>query len=622
METPAFAALSLRFAFCQHRVSETNSQMTPTSAPTQEEHSRDASAPLSAQEKSPFSSREQTLLVVLLLVASTLLLYRPVLHHQFVMYDDGLYVYQNAHVLQGLSWENVRWASTATFADNWHPLTWLSHMTDVELFGLKPMGHHLDSLLWHVLNVILLFLLLRAATGYLWRSATVAALFALCPLNVECVAWVAERKSLLCTTFLLLTLFAYGWYARRPNVPRYLAVAALFALGLMAKPMIVTLPALLLLADYWPLQRFTLSAGTGSLRRFGRLVTEKIPLLSLSAASSFITIYAQRAGGALTSTSVIPLGSRIENAVYSYALYVVKMFWPSRLAAFHPYPTLRPWTVAAAALALIAITALVWRYRTNKPLVAGWAWYLVTLLPVIGIVQVFEQGWAERYAYIPFIGLFVAIVWTAADLAQRGSWKRWLAPAGAVAALLCYAAISCVQIGYWQDTNTLFSHALAVTSRNAIAETNIGVLDYNAGHLNLAERHFRAAVEYMPDLGEARYDLGLVLLREGRSEEAVENAVAGCNVQLRINPNDAGCLLGRAKYEYRKEQFDKALADANRAASLAPPSAAAYSMMGQIYEREGNIQAAAESYRKALAINPNSAEASLGLAALQRNPQR
>jgi protein O-mannosyl-transferase len=596
--------------------------MTSATAPAQQEDSRDASAPLSTGAKSPFSSREQTFLVVLLLVASTLLLYRPVLHHQFVMYDDGLYVYQNPHVRHGLSWKNVKWALTATFADNWHPLTWISHMTDVQLFGLKPMGHHLDSLLWHVLNVVLLFLLLRAATGYVWRSATVAALFAFCPLNVECVAWVAERKSLLCSTFLLLTLFAYGWYVRRPGVCRYLAVAALFALGLMAKPMIVTLPVLLLLADYWPLQRLALTTEPSSLRRVSRLIAEKIPLLSLSAASSFITIYAQKAGGALTPTAVIPLSSRIENAVYSYALYVVKMFWPTRLAAFHPYPTLRPWTIAAAALALLAITVLAWRYGANRPFLAGWVWYLVTLLPVIGIVQVFEQGWADRYAYIPFIGLFVAIVWTAAEPAQLASWLRWLASACAVVALLCFAAVSYVQIGYWQDSNTLFSHALAVTSRNAIAETNIGILEYDAGHLDLAERHFRAAVEYMPDLGEARYDLGQLLLHEGRMKEAVENALAGCNVRLGIDPNDAGCLLGRAKYELGQDELDQALSDANKAVHVAPPSAAGYSLMGQIYESKGNNQAAADSYRKALAIDPKSAEASSGLAALEHNPRR
>jgi protein O-mannosyl-transferase len=593
--------------------------MTPTTAPTQQEDSRNASAPPSAETRSPFSSREQTLLVILLLAASTLLLYRPVLDHQFVMYDDVLYLVQNGHVQNGLTWDNVRWAFTATVAENWHPLTWLSHMTDVQLFHFKPMGHHLDSMLWHALNVLLLFFLLRAATGYLWRSAAVAGLFAFCPLNVECVAWIAERKSLVSTTFFLLSLFAYGWYVRRPSAARYLAAASLFALGLMAKPMVITLPILLLLADYWPLGRIQLPApgsnGSEFHKRFAQLAFEKVPLLLLSAGSAAITLYAQRVGGNLTSTTQVSVPTRLENAIYSYALYIVKMFWPSHLAVFHPYPTLNPWMVVAAGLALVAITAVVWRYRRNGPLAVGWAWYLVTLVPVIGIIQVSNQGWAERYAYLPYMGLFVAIVWTIAGVVERFHWSRWAPATAAVVALLAYAWVSHVQIGYWQNSYTLFEHANEVTSRNGVAETSLGILAYTAGHLNEAEQHYRKAIEYMPYLGEARNNLQLVLMKEGRVEEAQEAAVDFCNYTLRMNPDDAGCLLGRGRFEYRKKQFDSALRDLAKAAELSP-SAKTYTLLGEAYEAKGNAEEAKGSYQKALEIDPTFAEASSKLAAL------
>jgi protein O-mannosyl-transferase len=595
--------------------------MTAATASTQEDRSAKVSGPRPLDPKPPFSSREQTLLVMLLLVASTLLLYRPVLHHQFVMYDDVLYLVQNGHVQNGLTWDNVRWALTATTAENWHPLTWLSHMTDVQLFQFRPMGHHLDSMLWHALNVLLLFLLLRAATGYAWRSATVAALFAFCPLNVECVAWIAERKSLVSTTFFLLALFAYGWYVRRPNAARYLTVAFVFALGLMAKPMVITLPVLLLLADYWPLHRIQLPPpGSGNsefLKRFGRLCLEKLPLLLLSAGSAAITIYAQKIGGNLTSTRQVPILARLENAIYSYALYIVKMFWPSHLAVFHPYPTLNLWMVAAAGLAVAALTGIVWRCRRNGPLAVGWSWYLVTLLPVIGIIQVSNQGWAERYAYLPYMGLFVAIVWTVADAVQRFNWNRWAPASAATIALLAYASVSHLQIGYWRNSYTLFAHADEVTSRNGVAETSLGILAYTAGHLDEAERRYRKAIEYMPYLGEARNNLQQVLMREGRVEEAQKEALDFCDYTLAVNPNDSGCLLGRGTFEFRKGQFDSALRDLTKATELAP-SAKAYTVLGETYEAKGNAEEARDSYRKALQIDPRFPEASSKLAALSR----
>jgi len=369
-------------------------------------------------------------LAALLLMLATLALYQRSLHNGFVNYDDPDYITENAHVRQGLSWSNIRWAFTATDAYNWHPLTWISHMADVQFFGVKAIGHHLDSALLHTLNVLLLFLLLRFATGYVWRSATVAALFAVFPLNVECVAWAAERKSVLCVAFLFFALLAYGWYALRPGVGRYLAVALLFALALMAKPLAITLPAALLLVDYWPLQRFgghSPDATDAASARAGflRLVAEKIPLLLLCGGSAFMTVYAQRRGGALASTELFPLALRIKNAVFSYADYLGKGIWPARLAVFYPYPHgLGLVKVVGAALILSGITVVCWQLRERRYLLTGWLWYLGTMVPMIGIVQVGRQAMADRYAYVPFVGLFVMVVWLAADFAQRSRSLR------------------------------------------------------------------------------------------------------------------------------------------------------------------------------------------------------
>jgi protein O-mannosyl-transferase len=602
--------------------------------------------------KPPLTRRELTLLIVLGLLAATLLLYRPTLHHFFVNYDDPLYVVENTHVQKGLSWENMRWAFTTTTADNWHPLTWISHMADVQAFGLKPTGHHLDSILWHALNVALLFFLLRAATGYLWRSATVAALFALCPLNVECAAWVAERKSLISTTFLLLALFAYGWYLRRRNVERYLAVVFLFALGLLAKPMIVTLPVLLLLADYWPLQRLSLSRWSEFREALAGLVLEKIPFFVLSAASSAITIYVQKTGGALAPTAVIPIRYRIENAIHSYALYIVKAFWPSRLAAFypHPGPSLSIWGVVATGAALLAITAIVWLERRRRVFAVCWAWYGVTLLPVIGLIQMGPQGWADRYAYIPLIGIFVGVVWLTADFAEKMHWERSALAVAAVAVLSAYAWVSHVQIGYWSDSYALFSHAIEVTSRNGVAEVNLGITLLEAGQPALAEQHFRAGVEYMPDLPASYYDLGVILQQEGKIDEALQEyrlglarhqsapahnnigtillnrgdlpgALAEYNASLRLNPENAHSLLGRGTIEYRWGQYDAALADLNKSAQLSPLPEV-YSLIGRVYEAQSKLGMAAKSYQTALGLDPNFAEASSRLAALEQKQTR
>jgi len=377
----------------------------------------------------------------MLLAVATAAVYSPVVHHPFIEYDDPIYVSNNLHVQAGLTWKTFTWAWTTTEAENWHPLTWLSHSLDCQLYELNPAGHHLSSVLLHVLNVLLLFLLLARVTGATGRSLLVAACFALHPINVESVAWVAERKNLLSTLLFLLALGAYGWYARLPNIRRYLVVAVLFALGLTAKPMVITLPFVLLLLDLWPLQRSQgwnrlaspLRPQTRKNRRkrleavatenassrfpasqatFSRLVLEKLPLLVFCAGSAVITVIAQQTA-ALRTVAKFPLDTRLENAICAYAMYVCKAFWPARLTIFYPHPgsSLEAWKVWLAALFLMVVSALVWKQRLRRGyLVTGWLWYLGTLVPVIGLVQVGDQAMADRYGYIPLIGIFVMAV--------------------------------------------------------------------------------------------------------------------------------------------------------------------------------------------------------------------
>ncbi len=410
------------------------------------------------------------------LFVATFLLYINALNNGFVNYDDPGYVTSNPHVLLGLSWSNIKWALTSTSEANWHPFTWISHMVDADLFGVNPRWHHFDNIVLHGLNVALLFLLLRKATGSLLRSAFVAALFAVHPLNVESVAWIAERKSLLSMLCLLLTFLAYGWYVSNRNWVRYTVVNLCFALGLAAKPMVVTLPILLLLWDYWPMRRLEGTQNSGQARPFIWLVFEKTPLFALSAASAWITLYAQRKGGALGSAGLLPASERIGNAIFSYVAYIGRGIWPSGLAVFYPHPegSLTTWKVLSAGVILLVITGLVWFYRKGRPwLLSGWLWYLVAMFPMIGIVQVGRQAMADRYAYLPFVGLFLIASWGVSELLGCVKLATSTSAVIAGAVLIAYASVAILQITYWRDSYTLFSHAVDVTSRNGVAEGNL-----------------------------------------------------------------------------------------------------------------------------------------------------
>jgi len=481
------------------------------------------------------SPAKHNLVLGLLLVLVTLVVYNPVSHHGFVSYDDDRYVTDNPQVRAGLTWATVSWAFKSFEQANWHPLTWLSHALDCQLFHLNPAGHHFTSLLLHALNALLLFLILQWFTRYTGRSLMVAALFAVHPLNVESVAWVAERKSVLSMLFFLLALAAYGWYVRRPSVGRYLMVAVLFAAGLMSKPMVITLPFVLLLMDYWPLGRMRLSdsgespdevSGNGvrfavSTRPLGRLCLEKIPLLLLSAGSAIITMLVQRVGGAVISSTRVSLVLRLENAILCYGLYLKKAVWPSHLAVIYPYPHALPaWQAAASALFLLAVTWAVLKYRMSRYLLVGWFWYLGTMVPMIGLVQVGNQAMADRYAYLPLIGLFAMIVWAAADWASaRHLETKYLATVGFIV-LVALSAVTRIQLRYWQNDFSLWTHALAINPHNFVAENNFGLALIRQGRRDEAIPHFRAAAAIEPRDPTSQFNLGVYAQEQGDLKQA------------------------------------------------------------------------------------------------------
>jgi len=478
------------------------------------------------------SQRKRTFALGLLLAIATLALYYPVHTHPFLNYDDSLYVTENDQVQAGTTWLTVKWAFTTFEVGTWHPLTWLSHALDCQLYGLDPSGHHDTSLLLHTLNVVLLFWVLQAATGYIGRSAMVAALFALHPINVESVAWIAERKNLLSMMFFLLALGAYRWYASEPRVARYAAVAFLYALGLLAKPQVITFPFVLLLWDYWPLQRMfapsRVADPTNSAippKTLSWLVVEKLPLFALSAASALITMAAARTD---TEKIFYPRHIRIETAIVAYMQYLKHAFWPAHLAVFYPHPgnALRPWHAYASLLILAAITALVLEGRSRRYLAVGWFWFVGALIPMLGLQPVGYkgmQGIADRYAYLPFIGLFIMLCWGVADcVSQRKSKTHpaWLAGAS-LAVLLLLAETAHRQLSYWGDNATLWSHTLQVTGPNWLAENNLGKILMSEGQEEAGIAHFFRATAIFPNDPVSNMNIALYEQKHGNLSEAV-----------------------------------------------------------------------------------------------------
>jgi hypothetical protein len=476
--------------------------------------------PLSGAKQPEGGRRALGLAVVLALLSFAL--FSPSLRHDFVVMDDLTYVVNNPQVQSGMTWETLRWAFSTFHFSNWHPLTWISHALDCALYRLLPSGHHLTNITLHAVNTALLFLLLVRWTGRMWCSLTVGALFSWHPLHVESVAWVSERKDLLSAFFLLLSLFAYTRYAERRTWGAYVGTLVLFAAGLMSKPMLVTLPFLLLLIDFWPLQRAGLGPLSGGVDpAWRRLCLEKIPFFALSAASCWVTLRAQSAGGSVSGLESLGLMTRLLSSAQAYALYLVKTVLPLDLCVFYPLSGAAPVVQGFAALLVLAgITLGVWFQRTRYPwLFMGWLWFLGTLVPVIGLVQVGRQSMADRYTYIPHIGLFVAIVWTLAERLS-GRVQPRVAFGTAAAALAACAALTVTQLSHWRDSIALFSHALEVTEDNSFTRNNLGVALSMAGYHEAAIPHYRAAIALEPNLAEAHRNLGFEMNQFGRYRQA------------------------------------------------------------------------------------------------------
>ncbi len=551
------------------------------------------------------------IIACLVLVLATLVVYGEVGSHQFIHFDDEAYVSNNPAVRDGLTLKGVHWAFTTLYAGYWMPLTWLSHMLDCQLFGLNPGGHHYTNLLFHIANTLLLFLWLLRVTRAPGPAFLVAALFAWHPLHVESVAWVAERKDVLSTFFWLLTMWAYLWYAERPAWSRYLFILLSFSLGLMAKPMLVTLPLVLLLLDYWPLHRWTpgLPEEKAASRVSGRrLLLEKVPLLILSGLCSAVTIFAQRASGALAPLGEVPLSERLATALVAYVWYPLKMFWPARLAVLYPYPldSVPLWQELGAGLFLALTSLLLVRRRRRFPyLPVGWLWYLGTLLPVIGLVQAGDQAWADRFTYVPLIGLFIVCAWGARDLTAGWAGARVLRPAGAGIILAALLVCTFFQVRLWRDSITLFRHTLRVTQDNYIIHHNLGVALMARGRREKAVPHFLAALRLNPYNARAENKRGEDLVAQGK----IAAGIARFQRAVKLKPDFPEAYNNLGLAYARQGLLDQALAMFHQAIALDQNFAAAYKNLGITLTCQGQTPKAREMLEKALQINPNDTEA-------------
>ena len=586
----------------------------------------------SSRSSTAIVSRWLILGVCVFLIAITWLVFGQTLSHEFVNFDDHVYVYENPVITGGLTLPGIIWAFTHSHARNWHPLTTISHMLDCQLFGLNAGGHHFTNVFLHTIAVVLLFLVLRqmtggpSRTGSVWPSAFVAALFAIHPLHVESVAWISERKDVLSGVFFILTLGAYARYARRPSVARYIMMSILFACGLMSKPMLVTLPFVLLLLDYWPLGRgrgMEISGERSEVRRersvvSGRwsvvrgLVVEKIPLLALSAASCLATLLGQRQ--AAGSIDQLPFAWRVNNAIVTCVAYIWQMLWPVKLAVFYPHPDNRLllWQIFLALALLIAITVAVIASRQKRPyLMTGWLWYLGMLVPVIGLVQVGEQARADRYTYLPQVGLYLALTWTIVDLSA--SWRRRREILGVAAAVVITALTwrAWIQASYWKNSETLWTHTLAVTSDNDVAHNNLGFIFLRRGELDEAISHFQTALNIRADNPQTHYNLGSALVHNNLGnalvrKKLVDEAITHYEKAVELRPDYADGHYNLGSALLQEGRIDEAIAHWQKTVSLQPNDAEAHTTLGDALLRKGEIGEAITHYEKALEIAPHS----------------
>jgi tetratricopeptide (TPR) repeat protein len=565
------------------------------------------------------SDNNLSVLVCLALVLVTFAVFYQVHTFEFVNYDDPLYVYGNLNIQQGITLKSIKWAFTSNHASNWHPLTWLSHMLDWHLFGRNPEGHHMNNLILHIANTLLLFLVLRQMTNALWQSAFVAALFALHPLHVESVAWVAERKDVLSAFFWMLTMFAYLRYVKQPCVINYVQTLLAFSLGLMSKPMLVTLPFVLLLLDYWPLERLQFrqtienkkdsECKTGCFHRSSvyRLLIEKLPFFALSAVSSVITFIVQQRGGAMSTENPIPFVIRIANALVSYVSYISKMFYPSRLAVLYPYPTSKfpIWQPLLCLILLALVTAIIiYNARSRRYMLVGWLWYLGTLVPVIGLVQVGIQAMADRYTYLPSIGIFIIVAWGAAELFKRLHLHKIIPAVSAAAIIFALFLCTKTQLRYWRDSLALFGHAARVTRDNYIMHNNYGNALSDNGRFNDAIAHLKQSIRINPKYAKAYINLGVAYNLEGNTKQAVEN----WNTALKIEPNSIEALNNLAWL--RAVQINSEFYDPNTAVQLALRACEKtqykkpqiLDTLAVAYAATGNFHKAIETLEKALEL--------------------
>ena len=585
-------------------------------------------------------NKRLTLLMCIFLAITTIAIYWQVNNHEFVGFDDNEYVTENRHVQTGLTSGNVTWAFTTFHAGNWHPLTWISHMLDCQLFGLKPGFHHLMNLFFHLANTILLFLILQRMTKAPWQSAFVAVIFAIHPLHVESVAWVAERKEVLSAFFWMLTMGAYVFYVEKQELKRYFLSIFFFALGLMAKPMLVTLPFVLLLLDFWPLCRLqtekllisedkqsedlleprskkkgrrksaTKTEHTNNTETQTRqhssvahIVLEKIPFFVLSLASSMITYTAQQKGGAVGSLKSFPLPTRIANALVSYCAYIWKTIWPENLAVLYPHPGMLPaWEIVGVVFLLGITTFLIIKARKGYPyLTTGWLWYLGTLVPVIGLVQVGVQGMADRYTYVPLIGIAIIVAWGAPELLKKWRYRRIAFAAMAAITLCIFSFVTWRQVQYWQDSVTLFTRTVTVTTDNPIMQNNLGNALEDQGRLDEAIAHYTEALRIDPGLADSYNNIGLALTKLGKSDEATTNFLKA----IKISPNYAAAHYNLGTVLASQGKLDEAVYHFRESIRIKPDYAKAYNNLGNVLLIQKKIDEAIDCYRRALRMNPD-----------------
>ena len=615
------------------------------------------------RSESYFNRLFARILIAVLLVISILSVYYQVKDFEFIYYDDPKYVRDNPMVGQGITIESIRWAfSSIGYASNWHPLTWISHMVDVELFGLNPGMHHLINVFFHIANTLLLFFVFFRITREMWRCAAVAALFALHPLHVESIAWIAERKDVLSTFFMMLTVWGYFWYVERRVMARYFLVMVLYALGLMAKPMLVTLPFVLLLLDLWPIKRpelvrsdrDILSDGRGTIltdidwKGFIGLIWEKIPLFVFSGISIWITYLAQDRGGAVSSLDILPLTSRMANAAIASITYLLKIFLPFDLAIFYPYPgTFNPLMVAGSLFFLSSLTLIVLMISRQFPfLFVGWLWYLGTLSPVLGIVQVGFQSMADRYTYIPFIGIFIMLVWGVTSVIER--WQTGKPVLISIFLLIIGGLMwtTWIQAGYWKDSKKVFSHALDVTQDNYLAHTNLAAALFEEGDIEGAIHHSAEALKIKPDYVPARCNLGLGLMRQDRYQDAivhfrqaldikpayinahynlgaslyelgnVDGSIAEFHKVLQLEPQHAGAIKMIKLAGIKKQKIDRTISQIKEKLQIEPDNYIFHYNVSELYRINGETEKAIDHYERALLIKPDFVQALHNLAIL------